>query len=238
MNDNYESAFVYIDRILDSKEPIYVRNVFSKRGIVVVTLNDGNRTHREPIPNTKYPICLSNKATPDMIRNSKSLRQLLDKGVLELVPHKVAEKELSNPNVRQALADAYERISPSSSGVKANRTPTNQDNEDFDAPSVDDSDVEHNASLSNSDDDVGFERENDPETEGVAIRVVTLVESLLSRDMKSRQVKSELMSMELSSEDLSYVIDKTTGIVQRYAKEQLASSSLGADGGGYVENIS
>jgi len=237
MNENHESAFVYIDRILDSKEPIYVRNVFSKRGIVVVTLNDGNRTHREPIPNTKYPICLSNKATADMIRNSKSLRQLLDKGVLELVPHKAAEKELSNPNVRQALADAYERISPSSSGVRANRTPTNQDDEDFDAPSVDDSDIEHNASISASD-DVGFEREDDPETEGVAIRVQTLVESLLSRDMKSRQVKSELMSMELSREDLSYVIDKTTGIVQRYAKEQLASSSLGADGGGYVENIS
>ena len=45
-----------------------------------------------------------------MIKNSSSLRQLLDASALELVPQKQAEQELSDPSVRSALASAYEKI--------------------------------------------------------------------------------------------------------------------------------
>jgi len=210
------SAFVYIDELLDNKVPIYVRNIYKTRGIVSVTFSDG---HKEVIPNTKFPVCLSSRATPDMIRNSRCLRQMLDHGVLELVDYKVAEEELSDPDIRNALEDAYARISNSSTDVLAHRTAKSSDP---DSPKPSDATDKAN-SFSR---DVEFVGEEDPdeETAGVADRVLTLVESFNNKDIKSRQVKSELLSLDLSSEDLSYLIDNTTGIVQRYAKEKFAEA--------------
>lgn len=220
MNSYENSAFVYLDSLLDKKEPIFVRNTYSKRGIIVVTLNDGARSHREAIPNTKYPICLSQKATPDMIRNSKSLREMLDKGVLSLVSRADAEKELSKPGVLQALSDAYQRIGVGSSEVQKLRRRVEDDEIIGSAPS----DV---PLLANGEerpfnpDDI---EDEDPDSDGseAQIRVQTLVESLVNRDMKSRQVKSELMSMDLAETDLAYLISNTAGIVQKYAKDKFA----------------
>jgi len=220
MSDYENSAFVYLDDLLDDKQPIYVRNSYSKRGIVVVTLNDGNRTHRESIPNTKYPICLSQKATPAMIRNSKSLRSLLDKGVLSLVSRPVAEKELSKPGVREALQDAYDRIGFSSAAVKKLRQRPDDEDEISTAPS----DVPLLANGEEKPINPNDIEDEEAETDvpNVQIRVQTLVESLVNRDMKSRQVKGELMSMDLTEPDLAYLIDNTQGIVQKYSKEKFA----------------
>jgi hypothetical protein len=215
-----KSAFVYLDDLLDNKEPIYVRNSAAKRGIVVVTLNDGVRTHREAIPNTKYPICLSNKATPAMIRNSRDLRTLLDRNILSLVAKDIAEKELARDGVKQALQDAYDRIGAGSSAVRKLRGTTEDEGDEIGtAPS--------DALMPN-----GKEKAFDPENiedeaaetdyPDVQLRVQTLVESLINRDMKSRQVKGELMSMDLTKDDLAYIIDNTHGIVQKYAKERFA----------------
>ncbi len=215
------SAFVYLDELLDNKEPIYVRNSSKKRGIVVVTLNDGTRTHREAIPNTKYPICLSNKATPAMIRNSRDLRTLLDRGILSLVSKDQAEKELSRDGVRQALQDAYDRIGAGSAAVRKLRGQKDDDEDEIgSAPS--------DALLLPNGQEKAIDYENIEDEEAVTdypdvqLRVQTLVESLINRDMKSRQVKSELMSMDLTLDDLSYIIDHTQGIVQKYAKERYA----------------
>lgn len=215
------SAFVYLDDLLDKKEPIYVRNSSARRGIVVLTLNDGVRTHREAIPNTKYPICLSNKATPAMIRSSRDLRTLLDRGILTIVSKEKAEKELSKEGVRQALQDAYDRIGAGSSAVRKLRGQKEEDGDEIGtAPS-------ENALLPNGQ-DRAFDPEDIEDEEAVTdypdvqLRVQTLVESLINRDMKSRQVKSELMSMDLSKDDLAYIIDNTQGIVQKYAKERFA----------------
>jgi hypothetical protein len=215
------SAFVYLDDLLDKKEPIYVRNSSARRGIVVVTLNDGVRTHREAIPNTKYPICLSNKATPAMIRNSRDLRTLLDRGVLSLVSKEVAERELSRDGVRQALQDAYDRIGAGSAAVRKLRGQKDDDGDEIGtAPS--------DALLLPNGQEKSFDPENIEDDEAVTdypdvhLRVQTLVESLINRDMKSRQVKSELMSMDLTKDDLAYIIDNTQGIVQKYAKERFA----------------
>jgi len=215
------SAFVYLDDLLDNKEPIYVRNSAAKRGIVVVTLNDGVRTHREAIPNTKYPICLSAKATPAMIRNSRDLRTLLDRSILSLVPKEQAEKELSRDGVRQALQDAYDRIGAGSAAVRKLRgTKDDEGDEIATAPS--------DSLLLPNGQEKPFDPENiedeAPETDypEVQLRVMTLVESLINKDMKSRQVKGELMSLDLSKGDLAYIIDNTHGIVQKYAKERFA----------------
>lgn len=206
------SSFVYLDSLLDKGEPIYVRNTSKTRGVVVLTLNDGNKTHREAIPNTKYPICLTQKATPQAIRNSRDLRTLLDKGVLSLVAANDAEKELSNPEVRQALFDAYERLGAGSAAVRKSRGLDTDDGIAVDTsegvsefPTGDLEDAESETDLPN-----------------VQVRVQTLVESLASKDMKSRQVKSELMTMDLTTDDLTFLISNTQGIVQKFAKEEFA----------------
>lgn len=215
-----KSAFVYLDDLLDAKEPIYVRNSALKRGIVVITLNDGVRTHREAIPNTKYPICLSAKATPAMIRNSRDLRTLIDRKILSLVPKEQAEKELKKEGVEQALSDAYDRLSPNSGAVrKARNASDDKDDEIGVAPGE---------ALLPSGQEKGFDPNNIEDEEAVTdypnvqLRVQTLVESLVNRDMKSRQVKNELMSMDLTKDDWAYLVDHTQGIVQKFAKEKFA----------------
>jgi hypothetical protein len=220
------SAFVYLDELLDNKQPIYVRNVYKtkdgKRGIIVVTLSDNGRTHREAIPNIKHPICLSNKATPNMIRNSSQLRQLLDANALELVPKEQAEQELGRPGVREAIAEAYERIGYKNRDVRALKK-TAEDDEVADArlqgkavasvPEIpehflaSDSEIEMAEPLSDT---------------NVSARVESICESLASKEIKSRQAKNELEGVELTEADLAYIIANTTGIVQKYAKEKYA----------------
>lgn len=218
---NYEkSAFIYLDTLLDNKEPIYVRNTYSKRGIIVVTLNDGARTHREPVPNTKFPICLSQKVTPDMLRNSKSLRQLLDKGALSLVNREVAEKELSKPGVKQAIEDAYKNIGFGSEAVRKLRK--RPDDEEVIVSTSANSFMLPNGEEREFDADNIEDEESEDGAEEAQVKVQTLVESLLNRDMKARQVKNELMSLDLAEADLAYLVAHTSGIVQRYAKEQFA----------------
>lgn len=221
MSSDYEkSAFVYLDSLLDNKEPIYVRNSYVKRGIIVVTLNDGNRSHREAIPNTKFPICLSAKATPDMIRNSKSLRSLLDKGALSLVSKDTAEKELSKAGVREALAEAYERIGFGSSAVKKLRQ--RPDDEEVIVSTSANIPMMANGEERPFDPDNIEDDDSESSGDDAQIRVQTLVESLTNRDMKARQVKADLMSMDLTEVDLAYLVSNTSGIVQRYAKEKFA----------------
>lgn len=219
---NDKSAFVYLDDLLDSKQPIYVRNIYPKRGALVITLNDGSRTHREIIPNTKFPVCLSNRATPSMIRNSKDLRECLDRGALTLVPKEQAERELSDPSVREALTEAHARLSPRSAAVQKARA-TNDEGEDLTSlGSAYSSKAEKQAPPRSDVIEDAAPEDDDEEYNDVNIRVQTLVASLESKDMKSRQVKSELMSMDLTEGDLSYLIDNTVGIVQKYAKERYA----------------
>lgn len=222
------SAFVYLDDLLDNKQPIYVRNVYKtkdgKRGIIVVTLSDNGRTHREAIPNIKHPICLSNKATPNMIRNSSQLRQLLDAQALELVPKDVAESELSRPGVREAIAEAYERIGYKNRDVRALKKSA-EDDEVADARLQGKAvmaapEIPAHFLASDSDGEIGM-AEAISDT-NVSARVESICESLASKEIKSRQAKNELEGLELTEADLAYIIANTTGIVQKFAKENYA----------------
>lgn len=234
------SAFIYLDKVIEKGEPVYVRNVNKERGIIVLTLNDSGRTHREAIPNCRFPICLSNKATPDMIKNSSSLRQLLDAGALELVSMEQAEKELSDPGVREALSAAYEKIGYKNREIQRMRGGKTDISEDTVVPvhqqlgaSVA-GDIPQ-AFANEFEEDIG-DAPTESDDDSVTVRVQYLVEALASKDMKSRAVKNELMSIDLTSTDLAYVIDNTSGIVQKYAKEQLAATSGSSmETGGYVE---
>tara|TARA_R100000656_G_scaffold104176_1_gene76117 strand:+ start:145035 stop:145778 length:744 start_codon:yes stop_codon:yes gene_type:complete len=241
-----KSAFLYLDEMLDKKEPIYVRNVaryMGKRGIVVVTLNDGHRSHRETIPNTRHPVCLSAKVTPAMIANSKSLRELLDGGSLELVPREVAEKELSDETVQEELAAAYKSIGLRSEDVMRLR----RGDDDFkitnenglalqpdlspqkDFVSFDNAPDMGNPYNNSYSDDIQVLADAGLKDEGASPRIVGLVEALSAGDMKAREVKSELVGMELSEKDLAYLIANASGIVANYAKEKFARLEKDAD---------
>lgn len=240
-----DSAFMYLDKVIESGDPVYVRNVNKERGILVLTLNDSGRTHREVIPNCKFPICLSNKATPDMIRNSSSLRQLLDAGALELVSQKQAEKELKDPSVREALTAAYEKIGYKNREVMAMR------NKGADIESTDDIVPIHqqlDASVAGAlpqafsneyEEDIQDAEPESHDGPEVTVRVQHLVEALAAKDMKSRAVKLELMAMDLTEADLAFIIDNTSGIVQKYGKEKLAEVRGGSsvEEGGYVDVV-
>lgn len=235
------SAFIYLDKVIEKGEPVYVRNINKERGIIVLTLNDSGRTHREAIPNCRFPICLSNKATPDMIKNSSSLRQLLDAGALELVSMKQAEKELSDPAVREALSAAYEKVGYKNREVQLMRGATDI-SKDTVVPVHQQLGTavagEHPVpqAFSNEYEEDIADAEPESDEDAVTVRVQHLVEALASKDMKSRAVKNELMSVDLTETDLAYIIDNTSGIVQKYAKEQLAATRGDSiETGGYVE---
>lgn len=233
------SAFIYLDKVIETGEPVYVRNVNRERGIIVLTLNDSGRTHREAIPNCRFPICLSNKATPDMIKNSSSLRQLLDAGALELVSMEQAEKELSDPSVREALSAAYAKIGYKNREIQRMRGKTDI-SEDTVIPVHQQLGAavagEIPLAFSNEYEEDIADAPPESDDDSVTVRVQHLVEALASKDMKSRAVKNELMSIDLTETDLAYIIDNTSGIVQKYAKEQLAGTrGSSMETGGYVE---
>ena len=242
-----ESAFLYLDKVIAKGEPVYVRNINKERGILVLTLNDSGRTHREVIPNCRFPICLSNKATPDMIKNSSSLRQLLDAGALELVTQEAAEKELSDPSTREALSAAYEKIGYKNRDVMRLRG-KGEDIASDDGVSVVPIHQQLDSSVAGGvpqafaaefEDDIA-DAEPESDESAVAVRVQYLVEALASKDMKSRAVKNDLMSLDLTETDLAFIIDNTSGIVQKFAKEQLAKVRGGGgsiEAGGYVEVV-
>ena len=238
-----ESAFMYLDEVIRKGDPIYVRNTSKMRGIVVLTLNDNGRTHRETIPNTKFPICLSAKATPDMIRNSQSLRQYLDAGVLSLVPKDKAEEELRQSGVREALAEAYNKIGYRNAEVMAMRRGGDDDQALLAEPTKTHMQLDAAVAgalpeqFSNEYDDLIGDAEPESDTE-VAVRVEHLVEALAQKDMRSRQVKNELMSMDLTQADLAFIIENTAGIVQKYAKERLANGDeTESDVDGHIEHV-
>lgn len=221
-----DSSFVYLDDILDRNEKVYVRPTHRKKAILVLKFVDGNQIVPEVIPRTKYPICLSNKATPMMLRSSRDLRLHLERGTLTLVSQTVAEAELSKPGVRDALRQAYDNINPSTSTLAKARynepdpidpilgeDPTRGNFIHLDRTG----DLEDADSAGGSDD---FELDDDSPDLGVSPRVESLVAALLGKDKKARQVKAELMSEDLTEEDLSFLIENTSGIVQAYAKEQ------------------
>ncbi|RLC13129.1 MAG: hypothetical protein DRI24_16330 [Deltaproteobacteria bacterium] len=239
-----ESAFLYLDKVIEQGDPVYVRNVNKERGILVLTLNDSGRTHREVIPNCRFPICLSNKATPDMIKNSSSLRQLLDAHALELVSLEDAERELQQPGVAEALGAAYEKVGYKNRDVQRLRgkadvegsksNPVVPVHQQFDSSVA--GELPQSFHDASGDDIEDAEPESDEAD--VSVRVQHLVEALAAKDMKSRAVKNELMSIDLTESDLSFIIDNTSGIVQKFAKEKLSGAAANSvEAGGYVETV-
>jgi len=218
---------MFLDDLLASGKQIYIRNVHKPRCVIVLNLiTAGGRSNREIIPNTKHPINLLNRVTPEMIRNSPELRRLIESGVLELVDPEVAVKELSDPGVIQEINDAYKNIGYQHSEViKLREDNIKESNEKaismLTAAGTENTEIKDMvAKLAMSSNSV--EEAEEEEDAKVQVRVKIIVEGM--KDMKAREARAALGALDLSIEDLQYIIANTGSgsLVNSYAKKQLS----------------
>ena len=218
-----------LDSLLENKEEIFIRNVHKPRGIIVLSLTDRNgRPEREIIPNTKLPISLNGRLTPEMIGNSRDLRRLLFEGVLELVEPKEALKILEDPTKREELSLAYKNATGKHIDVDKMR----EVEEDKVSTYTQGSSVmagipsELQEKLSQAEEEIGLIAD-DEEDSDVQTKVKTIIAQLSSEppQIKNREAKFQLSTLDLTSADLYYIINNTVaqGVVNKYAKEQLAA---------------
>lgn len=211
-----------IDTLLDSGDPIWVRNVHKPPGIVVLTLVDGSgRSAVETIPKVRHPICLSARATPSMLRNSMDLRNLIQKGVLQLVTDKEAKDFFrDNPEAEEDVQLAYSRLGthdPRVLNFRGDGGDIVVAKADGDAAPLS---KEEQQELAQS----GEIRIRPAEEDGnVSSRVKGLLQSLSSGELRARDVKSELDTLDLTEDDLAYTVAQSSGIVKTWAKKRLAS---------------
>lgn len=211
-----QSAFIYLDDVVEKKEPIYVRNTMKEPGVIVLTFPTSHgKTHRQIIPNTRVPICLSNDVTFEMIRQSTSLRKCLNLKVLSLVDRKKAEMELSDPDAREALEVAYNRVHN-----RGTREATTRLVETM----VIGKDGHQQMVTEEKSDSVSIEKDTSSLDGTISTRVTAIITALVDGNIKARDAKSELFNLELSSVDLSYIISNCPdGIVKTFAKKRMAS---------------
>lgn len=220
-----------LDSLLDNNEEVYIRNIHKPRGIIVLSLTDrSGKPQREVIPNTKVPINLNNRLTPDTIKNSADLRRLLSDGVLELVDQKEATHILEDPSKREELAAAYRNATGKHvdvdkiRGLEEEETANSSDTHIQGLAVVAGKADEIQERLKMAAENAGID-DDDEEDPGVQIKVKTLIAQLSANppEIKNREAKYQLSTLDLTREDLYYIIENTSsGVVNKYAKEQLA----------------
>ena len=224
------SGYRHIDQILDENKPIWVRNVHKPRGNVILTMTDrSGRVQKLDIPGIKHPICLSDRITPDTLRNSRDLRDLITRRVLELVPPAEAEAYYeANPRAREDVDRAYQYLDYGNPEIRKMRETGREDDELLYTHKQGESLVvgKHAAGplappADDDDGDIGIVPNN--EDGDVQSRVKILVAALATREKKARDVRSELEALDLSDSDLAYVVANSQGLVEKFAKQEFAA---------------
>jgi hypothetical protein len=216
----------HIDQVLDENKPVWIRNVHKPRGHVILTMTDrSGRVQKLDIPGVKHPICISDRVTPDTIRNSRDLRDLITRRVLELVDPSEAERYYeTNPNAREAVEKAYLYLDWGNPEIRKMREMGNDDDnllyhkqgDAMVAGALPGGPLSPPVDI----DDVGV-AENDEDGD-VQARVKVLVAALATREKKARDVRAELENLELTEPDLAYIVQNTDGLVGKYAKVEMA----------------
>jgi len=184
-----------IDTLLEKKLPVYVRNNAIKAHLlIVVQLKDKHgRSQEFKVPPTQLPVCLTDRFSADMIRESTDLRGLLSKQVLVLVEPKEAEAYLASQDGQE------ERIALQAS-IYADTAPSTAVRDSLSKlkakTAVDASDVLGNLSAP-----VGTE-------DKVSFRVKGIVASLQSKDKTAKETLLNLKRVKgtMVQEDLTYLL--------------------------------
>lgn len=208
----------YIEDAISSNKPIWVKNNYKPRGIIIMAMYDSSgRQHKVVIPNTPYPICLSNMVTRDMIDKSFELRTYINKNVLVLVDHEEAEKEWNKPYVREAVAKATKEATGrgGQADISSDGTRAKVHKE------------EHSGFV---DVEVGETESGSKLLKEVAAdtRVIVAIEQLKNKEIKPREATDIFDGIELTKDDLKYIVRNSAGIVEKWAKTRL-SEMLSSD---------
>lgn len=226
----------HIDQILDENKPIWVRNVHKPRGHIVLTMTDrSGRVQKLDIPGVKHPICISDRVTPDTIRNSRDLRDLITRRVLQLVPPAEAEAYYdSHPDARDAVEQAYRYLDYGNPEIRKMRETGKADLDELlythkqgDALVVgaEGAGPAHKTAINYPEIDpvIGVEVEDNNEDGDVQPRVKILMSALSTREKRAREVRTELEGLDLEEADLAYIVANSQGLVEKYAKQQFAA---------------
>lgn len=106
-----------IQKMVDDGEPIYVVNksasILGKSHLLVIEFPNpsGGRGSTVKIPPFKYPVNLTIQvAPPAAIPMSRSFINWVNRGVLKIMPREQAEAILSQPEVKNAVEAAYNKL--------------------------------------------------------------------------------------------------------------------------------
>lgn len=197
-----------LDRMISRGERIYVRNMTDEiedgvLGNMVVTFREEGSGKPFPvtIPDVKFPICISDGVTPDSLRKSQDLRQIIQKGALELLSEEAAELELGDPTIRAEAEDFLRsgRLRRS----KAAKGEFGIDlNKDFDKMSI--------------------------ENENVNARVIAVTAQLDSQEITAKSAIRQLKNLggTMTEEDLGYLISKVSNDAVRAFVEKAAKGRV------------
>lgn len=217
----------HIDQILDENKPVWVRNIHKPKGQIVLAMYDrSGQVIKVVLPPLNHPICLTDRVTPETIRHSTSLRDLLSRKVLELVSPADAQQHYElYPNAREAVDRAFSQQDYGNPEIRKMRE-TGRDKEDDLLYNTTDGAViaGRNPALDVEDkDDADIGSTPDDEDGDVQVRVKVLMEALANREKKAREVRSDLEFLDLSDSDLAYIVSHSQGLVEKYAKQEFAT---------------
>lgn len=216
----------HIDQILDENKPVWVRNIHKPKGQIVLAMYDrSGQVIKVVLPPLNHPICLTDRVTPETIRHSTSLRDLLSRKVLELVSPADAQQHYEiYPNAREAVDRAFSQQDYGNPEIRKMRETGAKDDDLLYSNSDGAVIAGRNPNIvaeDKDDGDIGVIPDN--EDGDVQPRVKVLMEALANREKKAREVRSDLEFLDLSDSDLAYIVSHSQGLVEKYAKQEFAS---------------
>lgn len=201
-----------LDDLLVKNEPIYVLNASKPKGTIICTFSDSSGKRAKPlmIPKTWIPIKVSGPIPKPLIGESLDFREHLHKGILKLVPHKEAERIMTESDARKELA----RLSQSHFSHDP-KFASQAAKDMLDAYNAQDEMVDATA-------DIKLERDDD-----VLMDINPLVLAVTKRyNMKDLDANSTLnefrcMEEDLTQKDIDYIVGNCDDKVREWGRKKL-----------------
>jgi hypothetical protein len=202
-----------VEWLIQNDLPVWVKNQTRPKGQVVLTvIHPGSgRASSIKIPRTHLPICLTDHAPPESLRQSQDLLALHRKGILDLVWPEDAEGELEREGVTHEMQRLQISQFSAHSTFVSDRVAEDQKMAD-------------RANTTRSALDGNFTTEQD-QMQQITPRVIQFLEQYKSGDLSIKALLSELKTLEseLSPTDCSYLIaNGPEGQIKQFAQKLLA----------------
>lgn len=102
-------SFSEIDKLLQAREPLFIRNRSPKpMKILVINYPSAEGEQAFHIPRTSIPFNICDYVDPESLRASRSFRAMLNTGNVEVITEDTARRELADPERIKAFRTAYD----------------------------------------------------------------------------------------------------------------------------------